>query len=161
MNKLKSMTNKPKNPMALFGVGQKRESKPSHSSFEPAVVPAPIEKPKDEPKEEPKIVSLVKEALEPKIDEILDDSEAKIKLSLAHDRAVELLTDSVAILINKLDDVKADKLPAVIMAASRTVESIRKERLESIKNQTNKEVHFHFYTPEQKSVEDYPVIEVQ
>lgn len=97
----------------------------------------------------------------PTLDSLLNDSEHQIKLSLAHDTALTLLTNSVSMLAAKLDDVKADKLPAVISAASKTVESIRRERLEVKKSGTEKEVHYHFYTPTQKKISDYEVIEVQ
>lgn len=94
------------------------------------------------------------------LDSILKDSDSQIKLGLAHDKALELLTNSVNMLATKLDDVKADKLPSVISAASKTVESIRKERSEASKNNKDREVHYHFYTPQQNKVSDYEIIEV-
>jgi len=97
---------------------------------------------------------------QPRLDDISDDHDSKIKLGLAHDKALQLLTDSVSALALKLDDVKADKLPSVIAAASRTVESIRRERNEASKNTKDREVHYHFYTPQQKKLTDYAVIEV-
>lgn len=95
-----------------------------------------------------------------RLDDISDDHDSKIKLGLAHDKALQLLTDSVSALALKLDDVKADKLPSVIAAASKTVESIRRERNEASKNSKDREVHYHFYTPQQKKITDYEVIEV-
>ncbi len=94
------------------------------------------------------------------LDSILKNGEAEIKLGLAHDRALELLNRSVDLLTAKLDDVKADKLPSVISAASKTVENIRRERSERDKNNKDREVHYHFYTPEQKKLTDYTVIDV-
>ena len=96
----------------------------------------------------------------PKLGDILENHESQIKLGLAHDKALDLLTHSVELLSAKLDDVKADKLPSVISAASKTVESIRKERSEASKNNKDREVHYHFYTPEQKKISDYEVIDV-
>jgi len=101
-----------------------------------------------------------KQQEEPSLDTLLSDSESQIKLAHAHDQALSLLNRSVEMLATKLDDIKADRLPAVISAASKTVESIRKERLESAKQGKDKEVHYHFYTPLQKSVSDYQVIEI-
>lgn len=109
------------------------------------------------------MISRVEEETEPKpikLDNILDNSESQIKLGLAHDRALELLNNSVSMLAAKLEDVKADKLPAVISAASKTVESIRKERAESSKNNKDREVHYHFYTPEQRKITDFEIIDV-
>lgn len=95
------------------------------------------------------------------LDEILQNNEAQINLGIAHDKALELLKNSVNLLSAKLDDVKADKLPAVVMSASKVVESIRKERAEASKNNKDREVHYHFYTPLQNTIKDYEVIEVQ
>jgi hypothetical protein len=94
------------------------------------------------------------------IDNILENSDSQIKLGLAHDEALKLLNSSISLLATKLDDVRADKLPSVISAASKTVESIRKERAEATKNGKDREVHYHFYTPEQRKLTDYEVIDV-
>lgn len=94
------------------------------------------------------------------LDKILENNESQIKLGLAHDSALNLLTNSIAVLAAKLDDVKADKLPGAITAASKVVESIRKERLENAKNDKDREVHYHFYTPAQKNINEYEVIDV-
>src|ERR1035437_6292464 len=67
----------------------------------------------------------------PSLEAILGNSESQIKLGLAHDRALELLNRSTNMLLEKLDDVSAAKLPSVISVASKTVESIRKERSEA------------------------------
>lgn len=95
-----------------------------------------------------------------KLDDILHDSDRKIKLSLAHDLALETLTASVTRMRDTVNDVRPDKLPSVIAATSKVVESIRRERNEASKNDKDREVHFHFYTPQQKKVIDYDVIEV-
>lgn len=92
---------------------------------------------------------------------LLDNSDTQIKLGLAHDNALKLLNESVETLTLKLPNVRADKLPAVITAASKVVESIRKERNEVNKNSKDRDVHFHFYTPTQKKISDYDVIEVE
>jgi hypothetical protein len=94
------------------------------------------------------------------LDTILENNEAQIKLGLAHDSALDVLNRSIDMLSTKLDDIKADRLPGAITAASRVVESIRKERNEASKNNKDREVHYHFYTPEQKSITEYEVIDV-
>lgn len=96
-----------------------------------------------------------------KLDDILANSESQIQLGLAHDKALKLLNQSVEMLSTKLEDVKPEKLASVIAAASKTVESIRKERNEASKNNKDREVHYHFYTPEQQKVSDYEIVEVQ
>jgi hypothetical protein len=94
------------------------------------------------------------------LDQLLENHDTQIRLGLAHDNALKLLNNSVDALAAKLDDVKADKLPSVITAASKVVVGIRKERNEAIRSGINKEVHYHFYTPEQRKVSDYEVIDV-
>lgn len=94
------------------------------------------------------------------LDQIIENNDSQIKLGLAHDKALDLLNKSVELLAMKLDGVKADKLPATITAASKVVESIRRERNELNKNTKDREVHYHFYTPEQKRISEYEVIEV-
>lgn len=95
------------------------------------------------------------------LDDISSDHDSKIELALAHDSALKLLNASVSALSAKLDDVRADKLPSVIAAASKTVESIRRERNEQSKTNKDREVHYHFYTPKQKELSDYIVVEAQ
>jgi hypothetical protein len=97
----------------------------------------------------------------PTLDSILENHEAQINLGLAHDSALKLLNNSITRLSNNIEDVSPAKLPAAIMAASKVVESIRRERAEASKNNKDREVHYHFYTPEQKALTDYEVIEVQ
>lgn len=98
---------------------------------------------------------------QPSVEELIKNSEDQIKLGLAHDNALSLLNKSVEALSAKLDDVKADRLPSVIAAANKVVESIRGERREATKNEnTEKEVHYHFYTPIQRKIEEFEVIEV-
>jgi len=96
----------------------------------------------------------------PSVNDLIDNHDSQIKLGLAHDSALDLLARSVTLLGTKLDDVKADKLPAVIAATSKVVESIRKERNEAAKSGKDREVHYHFYTPAQKKLSDYEVIDV-
>lgn len=93
-------------------------------------------------------------------DDLISDPDNKIKLASAHNDALDLLNSAVKELKIKLSDVSASKLPGVITAASKVVESIRKERLEVHKSGKDKEVHYHFYTPEQKAIEQYSVIDV-
>lgn len=153
INRLRRDNGNKNNAMSLFGIGLRPQEKKDEiikSSFNPFQQAKPEEKPAEVPSAEP----------EPNIDTILKSNESQIKLSLAHDQALDLLNKSVAALSAKLDDVSAAKLPSVISAASKTVESIRRERAEASKNQKDHEIHYHFYTPQQKKVEDYEIIDV-
>jgi hypothetical protein len=150
INKLKSQSSNKKNAMSLFIPTQ--SSKPVEPLFNPFQ-----KAPESLRIQESQVIP---EAVSPKVDEILENSDAKIKLGLAHDKALDLLTRSVDMLAGKLEDVKADKLPAVVGAASKVVESIRRERNEAAKNNKDREVHYHFYTPQQQKVSDFEVIDV-
>jgi hypothetical protein len=156
INKLKNMTGaKRQSAMQLFGVGREKKE------FLPAL-PAPFNPFQVQPQEAINLpVPTPTNLPDTTLDNILENHDSQIKLGLAHDNALVLLNNSVKMLADKLDDVKADKLPAVISAASKTVESIRKERSEASKNNKDREVHYHFYTPEQRKVSDYEVVEVQ
>jgi len=106
----------------------------------------------------PTIVTPVTQEVQ--LDNLIENHDAQVKLGLAHDKALEILNSAMSMLENKLDDVRADKLPAVITAAGKVVESIRKERSENSKNNKDREVHYHFYTPQQKKISDYEIIDV-
>lgn len=161
INLLKSLDNKNtrKSAMSLF------IKPPSATQIEAKDLPKTFN-PFDKPIEEaalPVVIrsaEIIKAESSETLDRIVENNEAQIKLGLAHDSALDLLTNSVTLLANKLDDVRADRLPGVISAASKVVESIRKERLEQAKSGKDREVHYHFYTPEQKSVSEYEVIDV-
>jgi len=94
-----------------------------------------------------------------KLDTILENPDTKIKLGLAHDKAIDLLARSIEVLSDRLNEVSPAKLPTVILAASKTVEGIRRERNENLRNNKDREVHYHFYTPQQRKVEDFEVID--
>jgi hypothetical protein len=96
----------------------------------------------------------------PPIEDLIENSESQIKLALAYKSASSLLNNSLAALTEKLDEVKAEKLPGVIAAASKVVEQIRRERIDLAKANKNQDVHYHFYTPQQKKLSEYKVIDV-
>ena len=116
------------------------------------------------PFEQKEVVAIIKappkEEEHPSIDNLINNSDNQIKLAEAHDSALSVLTTATKLMAQKLDDIKADKLPSVIAATSKVVESIRRERNEAARQCAGKEVHYHFYTPVQKKVADYEVIEV-
>lgn len=169
-NRLRRSNGQSGGAMNIFtGNGHKKADSPPATTptITPPAVPAPaiIEPAKQFNPFEKKTASLVVQQVtpteEPSLDNLLEDSQANIKLALAHNSAVDLLANSISMLSTKLDGVRADKLPSVIAAASKTIESIRHERSEANKNSKGRDVHYHFYTPVQKKMEDYEVIEVE
>lgn len=99
----------------------------------------------------------------PKAEDLIDDSDSKIKLALAHDSALELLTTGLERLNNgmKSGNIEEKKIPAILTATSKIITDIRKERLEREKNNKgDANVHYHFYCPEQRKIDTYEVIEV-
>lgn len=159
LSSLRSSNNTRESAMSLFGVGRQTKINERSELEEVKVAFNPfLASPKDEALASPEEPSQAES--ETSLDSILENHESQIKLGLAHDNAIALLNSSLSALSAKLDDVRADKLSAVISAASKTVESIRRERAESAKRGAERDVHFHFYTPEQKKISDYEVIEV-
>ena len=97
----------------------------------------------------------------PRIEDLVSNSVEQVKLGLAHDTALRILQESMETLHTKLDEIKPDRLSTVISVTSKVVESIRNERLAVAKGQgKDKEVHYHFYTPEQKKISDYEIIDL-
>lgn len=96
----------------------------------------------------------------PSVNDLMSNADQEIKLSLAHDSALSLLVSATQTLSREIDNIRPDKLPSVISAAAKTVDGIRRERNEASKNNKGGEVHYHFYTPVQKKISDYAVIEV-
>lgn len=160
INKLKSNGSR-KSAMSLF-------IRPSFAKAEEKIIEPRVDVKVEEKKEELKALvtfnpfetakQFTTEA-KPTIDDLIENNETQVRLAHAHDQALELLNNSVALLSTKLEDVKADKLPSVISAASKVVEGIRKERRE-LNESSDREVHYHFYTPEQRKVSEYKVIDV-
>lgn len=98
----------------------------------------------------------------PSSDDLIKDADAQIKLSIAHDNALDLLTSSINMLKSKVEnnDIKTSSIPSVMASASKVVSEIRKERLEREKNNKNENVHYHFYCPTQRKIDEYEIIEV-
>ena len=145
MNKLKNLSPKPKsNAMDLFIRPKIDEPKPS--------VPAATQpKPTDTTVPQDKTATL---------DTIIQNPQSQIELGLAHNKSISLLNRSIDLLSEKLDDVLPSRLPSVISATAKVVESIRKERAEASKSNRDREVHYHFYTPQQRKLEEFEVIDV-
>lgn len=98
-----------------------------------------------------------------KTEDLIDDSDSKIKLALAHDTALSLLTTGLGRLKNGMDNgnIEDKKIPHILATTSKIITDIRKERLEREKNNKgDQNVHYHFYCPEQKKLEQYEVIDV-
>ena len=173
INKMRSLSPSPrKSAMSLFGLksenGLVKLDKPQASPDkieEVKITFNPFQTQSSQPQSPSAIISQPSstptQTKQPALADILENHESQIKLGLAHDNALELLNRSVDMLAAKLDDIRADKLPTVVSAASKVVEGIRKERSEAAKNQKDREVHYHFYTPQQRQVSDYEVIDVE
>jgi hypothetical protein len=162
MNRLNSLSNPRKTAMSLFippkvdvsvVKQQVKEDKILFNPFENKNIALPTQVPASTPS--------ISAPAEPTIDNLIENHDAQVKLGLAHDKALTILNDAMSELSIRLSEVKAEKLPAVITSVSKVVEGIRRERIESKKNDKDKEVHYHFYTPQQKKVSDYEIIDVQ
>jgi len=162
-----------RNGMALFMPSnevkkeKERNSDPVKTTFNPfekketALVPATKTTPLSIVSQQTRSESLSSTTVT--TNDVIDDSDSKIKLALAHDNALDLLTASIGKLKGKIDndEIKASSIPSVIASASKVITEIRKERLEREKNSgKDANVHYHFYCPEPKKIEEYDVIEV-
>src|ERR1700682_6499845 len=132
INSLASNKNSRSSAMSLFGIGKTKEVVTTEQ-VKPIeileLVKTEQEKTKSfNPFEKPSSPVPAEIAIPEKLEDILENADAQIKLGLAHDAALKLLGNSIAIMTDKLDDVSASKLPTVIVAASTVVESIRRER---------------------------------
>jgi Sec-independent protein translocase protein TatA len=56
--------------------------------------------------------------------------------------------------------MKADRIPGLVASLGKVITDIRKEQSERNKSSINENVHYHFYCPEPKKLEQYEVIEV-
>ena len=158
INKLKSgsLNSARGSAMRLFGIGKRKDIQDPVQetviSFNPFEIPTAAT-----PKS---LLATVEPSDKTNVDSILENADSQVKLGLAHDNALTLLNRSVDMLTTKLDDIKSDKLPQVISAASKVVESIRRVRSEAPKNNKYRDVHLHFYTPNKRKLTDYEVIDV-
>jgi len=161
MNRLSSARNKT-NSMSVFGIGSShntkivRESTPAFNPFKRQVslentAPIPAPSSSSIPSPEPK---------QPNLDDLVNNADSQVKLGLAHDEALGVLVDAVKMVKLKLDDIKPEKLSSIISATSKVVDQIQRQRIDANKGRDSREVHFHFYTPTQKTMEDYNVIDV-
>jgi hypothetical protein len=160
--RLNNGSNKRNSAMSLF-VPPKNEQKEETQEIVkvPKFFDNPFEKAGDGPAQETAKSEESNPSTQPQVENLIENADAQIKLAQAHDLALDTLTNAVRMIGTKLDDVKPDKLPSVIAATSKVVESIRKERNEANKAKNgNREVHLHFYTPVQKQESDYEVIDV-
>lgn len=146
-----------KDAMSLFVKKEEKEEKEERPDFEfnkvsPEVISTNT----------PAKVTTPLPSSSPSSDDLIDDNDSKIKLAIAHDSALDLLTNSLNSLNLKVRDneIKASSMPSIISSASRVITDIRKERLEREKGKESENVHYHFYCPIQKSISDYEVIEV-
>lgn len=94
------------------------------------------------------------------IDKLIRDADSQIQLASAHDKAVRLMNQAIDEMTLRVTEVKPEKLPAILTAASKLVTDLRREQLEAAKVSGQKAVHLHFYTPTQKTIDQYDVIEV-
>lgn len=155
VNRLRREVKSTNSAMSLFGLRPENKQELVRHSFNPFDT-----KTVDVPKPLLTIDADEAETESSVLDNIVENNDSQIRLGLAHDNALNLLNRSIEMLAVKLDDIKADKLPSVIAASSKTVESIRRERLEASRGENDKNVHYHFYTPPQKVLTDYEIIEV-
>lgn len=102
---------------------------------------------------------VVNENGSPKLDDILDNAEDKVKMKLIHDNALDVLSASITQIKTRIPEInKAEKLADVATKMSKIVNDIRAERKGD--DGKTKQVHLHFYTPERKKLDEFESVEV-
>lgn len=97
----------------------------------------------------------------PSVDDLIDNTDGKIKLAKVHNTALEVMHTALEELKIMVPSASVKQLPSILATASRVVTDIRKERIEANKTSKDREVHYHFYTPERKKLSDFEVIDVE
>lgn len=99
-------------------------------------------------------------SLPPTVDDIMEDAQGKIKLSLAHDQALSILSQSMAQLQERLPEVeKAEKLAAIAGDMNRIVNNINDARRS--RNGIDNRVQIVVYAPQIVAEHEFDVIEVK
>ena len=156
LNKLRngSLNNNKRSAMNLFGIGVKKEileGKNNNNPFSGAI--ATVSKTMI-----PEIITgVVTDDKGAVLDSILDNAESKIKMEIVHNEALDTLVSAIRETKAGLIGVSAPKAADVAAKMSKIVDSIRSERN---KSGNTKAVHLHFYTPEQKKLEEYETVNV-
>lgn len=96
----------------------------------------------------------------PSTDDLIDDADGAIKLAQVHNNSLEVMGLAVGRLKDNINNVNVKQLPSIVSGLSKVVTDIRKERSERDRERTNETVHYHFYCPEQKKIEQFEVIDV-
>ena len=172
INRLVARQTSQHNSMKLFGVTSQQDGKTNGNKSKIAVPPAPVQQESDfNPFRQAVTAELVKhietsneisnkpEVLPPEtnLDSLIENSDSKIKLSIAHDVALDTLVKSLQMINGKLEEIPAKQLIGAATAASKIVNDIRTEQN---KAGGSKSVHLHFYSPIQKQVSDYEEVTV-
>lgn len=90
----------------------------------------------------------------------MEDAQGKIKLSLAHDQALSILSQSMAQLQERLPEVeKAEKLAAIAGDMNRIVNNINDARRS--RNGIDNRVQIVVYAPQIVAEHEFDVIEVK
>lgn len=161
--------------MSLFGIGR------SDRKQEIAEVTVPVSPPRsflnpfsNKPEAKPdevitkpstELATRLTEAIAPatgvSIDQIVDNADSKIKLELVHDNALDVMKLTIDQIKNNLPNLdNPAKLADVAAKMGKIVDSIRTNKINEAKVNENRQVHYHFYTPEQTKIEEFQVIDV-
>lgn len=134
---------------------------PPESKSEQLSIPPPAFNPFPESQEQVEVSIDSASVVIPSVGDLMGDIDADIALANTHNKALKLMSTAMDTLERKVEAVKADKLPAVISSLGKVVTDIRRERTEREKNGRGVEtVHYHFYCPNQRKIDEYKVIEV-
>lgn len=140
-----SESNSKSKAMDLFGIGKKNDP------FKNAIAA---------PKEEVTVI-VTPEVIEEKDNDVASqilDVDTKVKERLIHKTAVNILSKTMSELENKLPELAAPKLADVAVKMSKVIDTINNAKNRD--RETERPVHLHFYSPEQRKLSDYSEVTV-
>lgn len=160
INKIKSVSPGKSKAMQLFGIGRQTITSPFSSPSS-----SYIEKKADLIQPVPPAATstftkqvTAEESEQSPLDDFVKNADDKIKMELIRSAATDALLTSVKQLAIQLPAMESpDKLANVASKMSRIINELESK---DNRNKDGETVHYHFYMPEQRKIEQYEVIEV-
>jgi hypothetical protein len=157
MNRLRSLstTNRTASTtkaMGLFGIGNKEGLVPTSSIL-------PQSNQSNQSDSEGPQQPVMSQSSSPSLDDLVKNADSKLKIELAHTAALDTLVSTVNRLKDTVPSLESPvKLSQIAMNMSRIMTSLTEKKED--KAEEDKQVHYHFYMPEQNKMDDYKVIDV-
>jgi len=152
--------------LAIFGVGRTKEQPPAQENKLTFTIPTfeartelIVSPPASQVASSDSSQSTNLQPATPTLDQLVPNANTELKLTQVHDKAVDVLHTAMDEVKRRLPEVqKVKDVAAIVAQMNKVVTDIRTDR--NKKEKPDGDVHIHFYTPERRQLNDYPVIEV-